>query len=122
MPCTDPTYFYWHLMPNGSVYSVQVSGPAGFGCYATFDEAGPPGAVQWPHSDITRTTPKQQLLKIPGGTHVVRVYVDIISVVPITVRVEASVTPLGAAAIPYCREITGASGTAEIITHIIQMA
>jgi hypothetical protein len=118
MPCTDPDLHFWNLVPNGSHYNLSVTGPAGFGAFATFDEAGPPGAVQWSKSEIS-PGPKTQLLGVPSGTHVIRIFVDIAVAGPITVKVEAKIPGV---ARDFCREITGTNGKRDIITHIIKMA
>ncbi len=119
MACKDANYHHWHLVDGDAHYELSVTGPAGFSAFASFDEAGPPGAVQW--NDIT-PGPKKQLLKGPGGTHIVRIYVAIMTVAPITVRVTAKVTPKAATtSSDFCREITGANGTTDLITHSITM-
>ena len=119
MACDDTTYHHWHLVTGDAHYELSVTGPAGFTAYASYDEAGPPGAIQW--NDIS-PGPRIQLLKGPGGTHVVRTYVEIVSVAAITVRVTAKITPAGSSTSKdYCSEVTGANGKTEIITHSITM-
>lgn len=122
MACNDPEFHHWHLVPEGAHYELKVTGPDGFTAFATFDEAGPPGAVMWSRSEIS-PGPKIQLLGVPGGTHIVRVFVDIVSTSVITVRVSAKVTVAGSThPSDYCHEITGMNGTRGFITHAITMA
>lgn len=121
MACSDPAFHHWHLVPLGAHYELQVTGPAGFSAFASFDEAGPPGTVLWSKSEIS-PGPKVQLLGVPGGTHIVRIFVDIVTPGSITVRVSARVTTGGSVhPANYCREISGSNGTREIITHAITM-
>jgi len=116
--CKDPDFHHWHLVSPGASYSLSVTGPAGFTAYASFDEAGPPGMVLW--NDI-RPGPHTAPLG-PKGTHILRIYIDIFSEQPITVRVTATVTPKGSTKSPdFCREITGANGTVDEIAHSITM-
>jgi hypothetical protein len=118
MACIDPDLHFWNAVPNGSLYNLSVTGPSGFSAFATFDEAGPPGAVQWPKSEIS-PGPKTQLLGVPGGTHVIRIFVDIVVPGPITVQVEAKIPGV---APNFCRQITGINGKRDLITHVIKMA
>ncbi|MDP2323040.1 MAG: hypothetical protein Q8N51_03315 [Gammaproteobacteria bacterium] len=119
MACTGKEYHHWHLVNANARYELSVTGPAGFTAYASFDESGPPGMVLW--QDIA-PGPHSEVLKGPGGTHIVRIYVLIVSIVPITVRVTAKVLPAGTTeSEDYCREITGANGKSEEIAHSISM-
>ncbi|MGE0864103.1 MAG: hypothetical protein AB7P34_09395 [Vicinamibacterales bacterium] len=115
----DKEYHHWHLVDANARYELSVTGPAGFSAYASFDESGPPGMVLWP--DIT-TKPRSAVLKGPGGTHIVRIYVFFASIAPITVQVKASVLPAGSTVTKdFCREITAASGTEIEIAHSLTM-
>lgn len=121
MACNDKDkqYHHWHLVDADARYELSVTGPAGFSAYASFDESGPPGMVLW--QDIA-PGPHSEVLKGPGGTHIVRIYVLIASVAPITVRVAARVLPKGATeSKDFCREITAASGPPHLITHTLAM-
>jgi hypothetical protein len=118
MPCNDPDLHFWNAVPNGSHYELSVTGPAGFGAFATFDEAGPPGVVQWPKAEIS-PGPKTQVLGVPGGTHVIRVFVQVAVAGPITVRVEAKIPGVLQ---NFCRDFTGTNGARDVITHVIKMA
>lgn len=118
MACKDPAFHHWHLVAPGASYSLSATGPEGFTAYASFDEAGPPGMVLW--NDI-RPGPHVEPLSAVG-THIVRIYVAIMSAAPITVRVTAKVTPAGSTtSADFCREFTGANGATDWITHSITM-
>lgn len=123
MACNDPKLAAFENLPDGCTYELSLTGsPGDFAAFAQFDEAEVVGFETWPSAMIT-PAPKKRLLGFPGQTHMVFVFVDIVTPANSIVRVLAKIVnngqPVGDA---YCRDVTGPNGTREIITHVLRMA
>src|SRR5437016_314924 len=116
MACSDPSFFAFDTVPEGATYSLSVSGPSGgFTAAADFTPSG--SAIQhWAPDDIA-PGPKNQTLNGAHLQHNVVIFVTIVSPAAITVTVRASIN-----GVDFCREVTGAAGTTDRITHILSMA
>ena len=116
MARTDGKRKTFKAIPVGAEYELTVSGSAGFASAAKFDDACNDTIETWPGSEITQAQPKKKALACPGGEHFVFIFVDIESIAPIDVVVTAKVGNQ-----TYCRTVSGAAGTREILVHKLQM-
>ena len=115
MACDDPKRREFMKVPVGSTYELKVTGPAGFGTFAQFDDARTDDLETWPSEDIS-PGPKQKKLTGAGEVHLLFIFVNIDPTKDIQVKVEASVDGKD-----YCRTVSG-KGTQEIIVHTFRMA
>jgi ribosomal protein S1 len=115
MACSDPKRREFQKVPVNSQYELSVTGPAGFGAFAHFDDGRTGTLETWPFEDIS-PGPKKKRLTGSGEIHVVFVFVNIDPTKNIAVKVAASVNGKS-----YCRTVSG-KGTQEIIVHTIRMA
>lgn len=115
MTCADPKRREFMKVPVESVYELSVTGPAGFGAFAQFDDGRTDDLETWPFEDIS-PGPKEHALSGEGEVHMAFIFVNIDGTSDIDVRVEARIGER-----TYCRTVSG-KGAQEIIVHTIRMA
>lgn len=115
--CADPEIFQFKDVPDGTTYTVKVTGPTGtFAATANHTDTNG-GATHWPASALTNKTRTQVFGKgDKSGTHVVNYDIAIVSNAEIEVTLEAEV-----AGEKYCRKMKGKAPQVLDVLHLARI-